>query len=250
MAEFETALREELMAATRRPPRRRGEKVAVAAVIIAFVAGLVWVAVGSVSSSPPAAADIHITHERGRVIVELTDLQNTPEDIERATDKAGLDIVVDAVPVGPSLVGRFVKYRANAGAKDLDFTVDANGVTFTRFSLPEHWPGRLTLDLGARAGSGEPYAAFSDAYAKGEPLACSNTFHRPLRTATPFLEGYDVDVQQYDGAIMKRDLKLADALAQGLGNQPITNATALSGKRLEIDVGGSPPRTAPEPAAC
>jgi hypothetical protein len=250
MAEFETALRDELMAAARRPPRRRGEKVAVAAVLVAFVAGLVWVGIGSVSGSPPAAADIHVSHEDGRVVVRLTDLQNTPEGIERATDKAGLDIEVKGVPAGPSQLGRFVGSAVDRGGADDVKYQRKGGVTFVAFSLPEHWPGELTLYLGQPAKPGEFYQTSSDAYAKGEPLACSNTFHRPLRTAQRYLRGYDVEIEPYDGSIAKPPMSLRDALRQGLGDQPITGATALSSTKLDIDVGGSPPRSGPEPATC
>jgi hypothetical protein len=249
MAEFETALREELMAATRRPPRRRREKLAVGAVLVAFVAGLVWVGVASISSSPPAAADIHVSHKDGRVTVRLTDLQNTPDGIERATDKAGLDIEVKGVPAGPSQVGRFVgSFVDRGGADDLEYE-RKGGVSFIAFSLPEHWPGKLTLYLGKAAKPGEFYQTSSDAYAKGEPLACSGTFRRPLRTAQRYLRDYVVEVEPYDGPTPKPVLSLRDALRRGLGDRPITGATALSSTRVHIEVGGSPP-PAPEPAKC
>jgi len=250
MTQFEAALRDELMAAARRPPRRRGEKVAVAAVLVAFVAGLTWLAVGSISSSPPAAADIHVSHKDGRVIVRLTDFKNTPEQIERATDKAGLDVRVRRAPAGPSNLGRFVGYVASEGAEDLHRAVDANGTTFVAFSLPEHWPGRLTLELGSPANPGEVYRAFSDAFAKGEPLACSGALGQPLRSIAARLDHDGATVVRFSaGGRPGRTLTLDQALHQGLSTLPITSALAISSNQIQIDVGGPPP-VKPEPATC
>jgi hypothetical protein len=127
------------------------------------------------------------------------------------------------------------------GATDLRL-VEKEGVSFVGFSLPEHWSGRLTLLLGRPAKPGEVYKSPTDAYAEGEPLACSGTLGRPLRSARSHLGGYDVRVQQFDGAshLAGPGLPLAVALKQGLGKLRVTGALALSPSELEVDVGGPP----------
>jgi hypothetical protein len=142
---------------------------------------------------------------------------------------------VVALPTGPSQVGRFLGYiEEGGGVVDLDKT-DVAGTTFLGFSIPADWKGRLTLKLGSAAKPGVPYTGPTFAYAEGEPLACTDTFGKPLSEAVPDLEGYAVRV--FSGG---KELTLPAALDQGLGSQPITNAQATSASTLLIDVGGAP----------
>ena len=195
----------------------------------------------------PAAADVEVRQRNGRVIVTLTDRESSPEEIERATDKAGLDITVREQPAGPSNVGRFVGYVESAGAVDQGF-VRGDATTFATFSLPSDWPGRLTLSLGRPAAPGEAYRAFSDAYAEGEPLACSATLGRPLEQLAPHVEGLDVRVAAYTDGMPSGQVPLDEALGTTLAAEPVTDATALSASDLIVSVGG-PERREP-PADC
>ncbi len=245
-APFEQALRDELMAAARRPPRRRAPRAALAAV--AAVVALAVVIGSSLTRDPtPAGADVEVTHENGRVILRLTDLANTPEEIEAALDPEGFDIRVTAVPVGPSNVGRFVgQVATDADLVDLDF-IRVDGVTYLGFSLPEQWDGSLTLLLGRRAGAGEGYATASNAFAPGEPLACSGALGDPLHEVAAHLDGYTITVVDHRRVDAAPQLDLATALAQGLGSEPTTGAVRLSADLIVLSVGThAPPAEAPE----
>jgi hypothetical protein len=237
MTDYMTALRAELLAATGRPPRRRR---AVAG--LGMLAVLVLAALAATTVDPsPASADVVVRHRHGRVIVRLTDRQTTAREIEAATDKAGLDIRVEAVPAGPSIVGRFTGQVASAGAVELTW-LEEEAVSYAAFSLPERWRGRLTLLLGRRARPGEPYVPISDAYAEGEPLACSGTLRRPLAEVLPYVRGLDdVRVQPHEGGLPTgENLSVDAALQRGLGAAPITRALAVSATSLVIEVDGPP----------
>lgn len=240
---FEDALRDELMAATRRRPRRRA-RAGLAAVAL-VVGGLV--AASLATDSQPASADVEVTHEDGRVIVRLTDLENTAADVEAATDAEGLDVRVEAVAAGPSQVGRFVGDVSTDGdVRDVErFEVD--GVTFTAFSIPEGWTGTLTLFLGRAAAPDEPYQSSADAFAIGEPLACSDALGAPLASIVQLLDGLDVAVLVFaDGQVLPQ-MTLSEAIETGHGNDPITGAAAVSSTKVVVDVGRSVPPEAPEP---
>lgn len=232
---FEDRLRDELMAATARPRRRNSR------IVVVSVASAALALTALMTSLDTAAADVEITHQDGRVVVRLTDFANTPEEIEAATEAAGLDIKVDAVPTGPSSVGRFVGQEATSADFENLERIDADGVTFVAFSLPEDWDGSLTLLLGRPAKAGEPYVAFTSAYAPGEPLACTGTLGRPLSELSPYVDGLDVSVQTFgDGRPVDLVPLNARTLAE-LGAEAITGATALSSSSLIVDVGGLSP---------
>jgi len=96
--------------------------------------------------------------------------------------------------------------------------------------------------------SREAYRAFSDAYAEGEPLACSGTLGRPLEQLAPHVEGLDVRVTPYEEGLPRGQVPLDEALESSLAAEPVTGATALSASDLHVSVGG-PERREP-PADC
>lgn len=243
--DYESALRAELMAATRRPRRRRSVIVATGGIAVIILAVLLTTIGGP--APRPAAADVEVRHEAGRVIVRLTDRKNSPEEIERATDEAGLDVRVEAVPAGPSNAGRFVGELASKGGVGNVEKIETSDVSYMGFSLREDWTGRLTLQLGRHAEPDETYSTLSNAYAEGEPLACSGTLHEPLARVLPYVDGLNVRVLSFDGT-EPRQLPLDEALAQGLGAKPITRADALSPTELLIHVEGTLPP--PDVAEC
>lgn len=243
---FERALRDELMTATRRPPRRRVARSGLAGVL-AVAATALLIGSSLLGDPTPAGADVEVTHENGRVIVRLTDLANTPEAIEAALDPEGLDIHVASAPVGPSNVGRFVgQLTTDADIVDLDY-IRVDGVTFMGFSLPEHWDGSLTLLLGRAAGPGEVYETSSNAFAPGEPLACTGALADPLTDVAARLVGYNVTVLDYTDPGVTPQLELADALDQGLGDELTRGAVLVAADRVVLSIGShAPPTEAPE----
>lgn len=246
MTPFERALRDELMAAARRPPRKRLPRTALAA--IAAVAAITLVIGVSVTGDPtPAGADVEVTRADGRVIVRLTDQANRPEEIQAALEPEGLDIRVAGAPVGPSNVGRFVGQIATAAdLVDLEH-IRVDGVTFMGFSLPEGWDGTLTLLVGRPAAPGETYEAASNAFAPGEPLACTDTLGDPLRDVAARLDDYTVAVLDYTRSGAAPRLDLAEALTHGLGDQSISGAVLVSADEVVVFVGRhAPPAEAPE----
>lgn len=244
MNTFERGLRDELMAATRRRPRRR-----VGAAVVGGVVAATAITIAMVTFEPESAsADVEITHEDGRVLVRLTDRENTPEAIEAATDNEGFDIEVEGAPSGPSNVGRFIG-SSGSEADLLDVqTLEQDGVTFMAFSVPEDWDGELTLYLGQPAGDGEGYLTFSDAYGPGEPLECSGTLGETLRALEPYIEEYDVTVQAFEGGTPTEPLPLRQVLDSGGGDAIVTGAVAVSPTAIIVDTGRTP--SAFEDPAC
>jgi hypothetical protein len=246
--DYEAALRAELMAAAGRSRlRRHRSRLAVAAAGIAAVV-VMGVLVTAVDSPAPAAADVDVHRKGGRVVVTLTDRENTPEEIEAATDKAGLDIQVQAKPAGPSRVGRFIGYVESVGSVDQGF-VQGDRTSFARFSLPIDWPGRLLLYLGREAEPGESYLSGSNAYAAGEPLACTKTLGQALERLAPLVKGFTVRIHPYDANLQPLDeVSLVEALDRGLGTETVTRVLAISSSELLVDLSG--PTTSDPPARC
>jgi hypothetical protein len=205
------------------------------ALMAAIVGGLL------LRSPAPAAADVEITHDNGRVVVRLTDLEATPAEIEAAASTEGLDIHVEQVPSGPSHVGRFVGEEVTSGGFTDVEHLDMEGVTFVAFSLPEDWAGKLTLLLGRPARAGEGYVAFTDAYAVGEPLACSQTLGGPLSALSEHLDGFETSVQTFADGQPDQVIDLDEALESGLGDAIVSGATATSPTSVVVDVEGPLP---------
>jgi hypothetical protein len=245
---FGAALRDELMDATRRPPppdRRRAALLAAGAVA-ALVVALVVVAFAPFDrGSQPASAEVDVSHQGGQVRVRLLDRRTTPSEIERATAAAGLDVQVALVPVGPSKVGRFVS-AINEGGPEVE-EQEVRGDSFLAFSVPEGNPGRLTLELGRAARDGERYGHGSDAFAPGEPLACLDLIGEPLTALRPHVRGLRVRVS---APLLGRPfVPFDEAVATGLGGEPISAVAAEAADALAVTVGAPPPPGA-EPERC
>ena len=84
----------------------------------------------------------------GRVAITLLDLEHDPRRIEAAARRAGLDVRVTAVPVGPSLVGRFVAESGMGSLPSELLALGGDTRAFVGFSLPEGWSGTLDLTVG------------------------------------------------------------------------------------------------------
>jgi hypothetical protein len=230
-------------------PRRRPVLVPVAAA----VAGVALVVGTLLGGLRPHAADasVRVQVEEGRVIVTLVDLEHRPEEIEAAVRAAGLDVSVVAVPVGPSEVGRFVGEVASDLPAELR-VVDGGRSTFAGFSLPTWWRGSLHLEVGRPARAGETYAAFSDALAPGEPLACTGLLGRPAAQAVPPIAARGLHAAFLASALggSPRRIAAADLHAAGVDAWVVVAASATAADHVVIEIappptGGPPPGSVP-----
>ena len=184
-SDFLDDLRGELVQAAVRQHRRRAVRIRIA--MLALPLCLLGAGLMAVTRPAPAAADVQVAVEDGRVELTLHDLEHDPVEIEAAARRAGLHVSVTAVAAGPSLVGRFVGEAATGAAPAELRLVGQAGGGFAGFSVPVRWPGTLTLRVGRPAHGDEPYATFSDALARGEPLACRPLIGRPASEAATAL---------------------------------------------------------------
>ncbi len=243
---FDAVLRDELIRAARRPPRRARVVGLGTIAVLAAMLGFVIVLGGS----DTASADVRISRRDGRIEVLLTDLRNSPESVETAMRAEGLEVQVEAVPAGPSNVGRFVGERTSTGGTTDMRRVDETRAAFMGFSIPAGWQGRLTVLLGRAARPGEPYATFSDAFAPGEPLACTAGAGRPLNEFAQALSGFEVMVQGSGGSSGEPlALDLEAALDDEHGRWIVTAAFAISADDLIVQIAETNP-TSPQEARC
>ena len=170
--------------ATRRRVVQRAGGVGVGALAL-VIAALV------VTGDEPAAAGVDVETRDGLVYVRLTDVEHRADVIEDAAAAAGLDVTVEEVPVGPSLVGRFITEEREGVIGELR-ELDRDGPSFSGFVLPANYDGTLVLRVG-RPADGEPYIQFSNALSEGEPLACSGLLGADPAHAREIVDAHDVD---------------------------------------------------------
>lgn len=169
---YRAALRDALVSAVetklvRQRRRARTRRVALTmAAIVAIVATVVTVTL----PDDRADASLEVAASDGLLVVRLIDFESRPDEIVGALRNAGINAEVEAVPVGPSNVGRFV--GASATEDRAIKIVHDRRFSFASFSVPEGFQGLLRLSLGRRAEQGEQWRAASDATAEGELLAC------------------------------------------------------------------------------
>ncbi len=142
-----------------------------------------------------AEAGVSVERRDGLVYVRLIDIEYRPDVIEDAARRAGLDITVDAVPAGPSLVGRFVGFEQAGEDTGILEKLDADGPAFAGFAIPAGYEGTLVLQVGRPADGDEPYLLFSNALAEGEPLACTGIVGAAPARASEIAGDRDVEVR-------------------------------------------------------
>jgi hypothetical protein len=121
-----------------------------------------------------ADADVSVQTRGGLVYLRLVDTEFDADEIQAAASEAGIDVVVEQVPVGPSLVGRFVSYGSSGEGELGELKeLDLDGPAFSGFVIPAGYEGTIYLSVGRPAEDSELYMASSNAVSDGEPLACS-----------------------------------------------------------------------------
>jgi hypothetical protein len=242
---FERALRDELVAAAHRGPRRHRRRVAAAigagAAAIAGVAALAW--------PSPATADIEVTHRNGQVEVRMVDLETSPRQLAQELADAGVDARVRGEPVGPSNVGRLVAVTIDgpdAGAVEL---VDFDSHDHQAFRIPERFDGTLEIGVGRQARPGERWTSSSDAFALGEPLHCDDVRDRPLAEVAPALAAYHVRVFPVVGGIWDQQVELGPEVLAQHGTWLVTKALYDGGRELLVFV-EEHPDPLPSPSTC
>lgn len=171
------------------PPRRRRWLIAAAAVL-GFV-----VVLGALTlrDTQHVSADLDIVVDGNDLIVKLSNLDTSREEIERAAADFGLDLTIEEVPVGPTNVGRFVNSVASKLPPELE-PLDGQD-RFTGFRIPKDWDGELALSFGRPARPGEQWVIASDALADGEPAACMPLIGMTVTEANDLLTERDVSVR-------------------------------------------------------
>lgn len=181
----------ERVTARRRTRRRVAQRVAGAAVALLAAVGIGAFAL----QDEPASAGVRVEERNGLVYVRLTDVEYRPDVIEDAARDAGIALTVEAVPTGPSLVGRFIAYEQVGEDTGELRKLDADGPAFGGFAIPADFDGRLVLQVGRPAAENEPYFSFSNALADGEPLACSGVIGRTAQEALRIAESRGLQVR-------------------------------------------------------
>lgn len=231
---FDARLRGELVAAAdrRHGQRVRRRRVAMLSIVVLVIGAAVFAANGFVRSDE-ASAGVDIKVENGQLTVRLTDLESRPDAIRQALDKAGLPVSITSAPVGPSDVGRFVSEEAGGPSLPPELHVlDAHNSTFAGFVIPVSWPTPLTLVVGRPANAGEHYITGSNAFAEGEPLACSGVFGQSLASAPAHIPaGLVVRALTSDGTTIDTVVSLDRAIAAH-PDYLVATAAALSSTEI------------------
>ena len=244
-------LRGDLVAGARRQRGRRRRRSMLGGSMV--VAASVVVTALMLGRADPAAADLDIRERGGRLEILLADAESRPGAVEEALRDAGIDASVDAVPVGPSNVGRFVGFTTDLPA-DIQ-PLDSNGIAFPGFSIPVGFRGHLQLLLGRPAAGGEDYAAPSDAFAPGEPLSC-DLEGESVAALVAFAIAHDeleVAVRPIvDGVFADSQLRIDEVAASPFVGYRVVAAssTGLGQVVVNISVDGRPIGAAPTVASC
>jgi hypothetical protein len=178
----------------RRAPRRGPQRpalfwLAAAAVVLAVLGGVVLV------QPDQASAGVEIISDESGLTLRLTDLATRPEEVEEAARLAGVDVSVTLVPVGPSLVGRFLGSSGTALPQELAIT-EGDGSAFTGFRIPNDFDKQIDLRMGRPAEDGEEWGSLSDARAPGEVLECQDLVGISLGDALERIDRLDVGAVQ------------------------------------------------------
>jgi hypothetical protein len=151
-----------------------------------------------------------------------------------------LEVEVVRVPVGPSLVGRFLRVDVPDVPGHPVETFREDGVGFQGFRVPQGWPGALVIRFGTEASPGEAYGVGSDAFDDGEPLDCTGVLGSTLDAAREALAGLSVRVlpDGFVGAPFPLEAPDAAAYSEWF----VSAARAQSADAVLVQLSESPPR--------
>ena len=220
---FQQALRDELLEAARRGPRRRRWPWAAAAGAIAAGAGSLLVL-----DTNPATADVEVHFEAGSVEVLMTDSRTSVAEVREVLAEAGIRVRIDEQPAGPSNVGRFVGVLIDGPGQQVTNVGGPSGTSFSSFTVDDDWQGTLVISLGRTARPGEVYVVSSDAFADGEPLDCSGVLGRSLAESADELAGFHVRISPSAEGYLVPPEALDAAAIDRYGSWIVTRGSALS----------------------
>ncbi len=211
------------------PPRQRRWPIAVAAVL-AFV-----VVLGALTlrDTRQVSADLEIVVDGNDLIVRLSNLDASRDEIEGAAAEFGLDLTIDEVPVGPTNVGRFVSSVASELPPELE-PLDGQPDRFTGFRIPKNWSGEVALSLGRPARPGERWVIPSDALADGEPAGCMPLIGMTVSEASNLLAERDLSVRWL--AIAGAATTYSQDNTEPIKDWMVINAAATSPTDLVVQV--------------
>jgi hypothetical protein len=185
---FQDRLQVELERAAAQPRtdrRRIGIAVAAAVLVLGALGGVLV----SVSRPSPAAADVEIIRRDGVVTLRLVGQEYDADAIERSARDGGVELAVQDVATGPSLVGRFLNITFDGPNAVAVQRLSGAGIGYVGFAIPDDWPGRVLAAVGRPAKNGEAYGQTPDATSPGEPLACRPILGSPARAAVDVAQG-------------------------------------------------------------
>ncbi|HTV12259.1 MAG TPA: hypothetical protein VME20_10405 [Acidimicrobiales bacterium] len=179
---FKGAARERLL-------RARGRRLAAgAAALVAATSLTAMSLLVSVPPSPAGAASV--------VSAVVTNRSDAAAELQALFDAHHFDIVIEQLPVSPSLVGSVLGTEALEGSRGGAGILGqvtgscAGGATGCTqgLLLPSHFARHMVVLVGRAAGPGEKYAEAADIFRPGELLAGSGLLGRPVGAALKALE--------------------------------------------------------------
>lgn len=238
--EFLEQLRDEVVAADERhlrasrrtgPPTRARSRHR----WLGAAAALLLVAGAVVGLRPaPAAAGVEIISDAQGLTIRLTDVQARPEDVEHAAADAGLEVTVVEVPVGPSLVGRFVGLSAVGGTGGIRASEGTPESGYSAIQVPRGSGTRVEVRMGRPARAGEALSVNSDATAPGELLECADLVGMLLAEAVEVAEDAGADPILVNAVDEGRWLSSEDS--DDYADVPVVWASAAAGREVRLFV--------------
>ena len=134
----------------------------------------------------PAEQLVALTIRHGTVTVLITNPLAAAGQLTAALRAHGLNIIVQTVPVSPSLVGTIVYTDAPIIRSLWKPACSVTGCP-VGLVLPAGYTGRATIAVGRPARPGEGYQSAADVFAPGEALHCSGLLGAPATAALPVL---------------------------------------------------------------
>ena len=239
---FQDALREELRTAAHRSLRRRRWRW-----VSAIVAALGAAAGSLVVFWPnPVVADVDVEIRDGWVYVESFEDLTDPEEVRRVLAEAGIDAEVQALPVGPSVVGKFTGFGFLGGEQD-DIVADQVGAPVKGFRFREGYTGKLVIGVGVPAEPGQGYEYQSDALAPDEPFECRDIVGMTVADAATAGELTGATVRLVTEGFAKGPIQLDSPAAQPYLGWYITRALAGSPSDVDLWVRAEPVPDQPPP---